>query len=346
VILPQDYIVQKFYQYAGFPKFKKLSNVYEASCPICREGRSWGKKKRCYFIVSDGVICCHNCGWFSSPFNWIKQVSGQTPAEIYKEVSQYDILPLDLMQEQQQNIPAVTVNPHSLPLDCINLFDENQVSYYKDNTVVQDALSLISRRRMNHAINKPDTLWLSLTDKIHKNRIIIPFYNEHGDIVFYQSRAIYERDTKLYPKYLGKVNGERALFNLNKITPDLDYIFIFEGPIDAFFVQNGTAVAGIQERSNKNFTTLQEEQLATFRLYEKIWVLDSQWLDKASREKTIKLIETGETVFIWPEKVGKKFKDINDLCLAVGRDFIEPEFFIKNSYTGLKAKLMLSGISR
>ena len=346
MIVPQDYIVQKFYQYAGFPKFKKLSNVYEASCPICREGRSWGKKKRCYFIVNDGVICCHNCGWFGSPFNWIKQVSGLTPAEIYKEITQYDILPLDLMQEQLQVNPIVHTNNHSLPLDCINLYDPNQLEYYKDNKVVKDALALIQKRRMHDAINKPDTLWLSLTDKIHKNRIIIPFYNEHGDIVFYQSRAIYEKDTLMYPKYLGKVNGERSLYNLNKITPDLDYIFIFEGPIDAFFVKNGTAVAGIQERSSKNFTTLQEEQLATFRLYKKIWVLDSQWLDTASREKTIKLIDTNETVFIWPEKVGKRFKDINDLCQAVDRSYIEPEFFIKNSYSGLRAKLMLSSINR
>ena len=344
MILPQDYIVQKFYQYAGFPKFKKLSNTYEASCPICREGKSWGKKKRCYYVINDGIICCHNCGWYGSALNWIKQVSNQTYDEIRKEITQYDILPLDLMHEETP--VKQIINNHALPLDCINLFDESQLQFYADNKTVQDALTVIKTRRLNTAINRPKTLWMSLTDRVHRNRIIIPFYNDRGEIIFYQSRAIYEKDTKMLPKYLGKINGERSLFNLNEITPDLDYIFIFEGPIDSFFVKNGTAVAGIQEKSNKNFTALQEDQLSTFRLYKMIWVLDSQWLDRASREKTEKLIENGETVFIWPEKLGARFKDINDLCIAAKRDSIDTEVFVKNSYNGIKAKLMLANINR
>lgn len=344
MILPQEYIVQKYYQYAGSPKYKKASNTYEASCPICREGKSWGKKRRCYYLVSEGIICCHNCGWYSSALNWIIQVSGQSYGEVCREAVTFDILPLDLMLENEE--AKKPKQQYSLPLDSINLFDDTQVEYYKDNTVVRDALRLIQKRRMDNAINKPDTLWLSLKDKVHKNRIIIPFYDECGSIIFYQSRAIYDRDTKMYPKYLGKVNGERSLFNLNKISPDLDYIFIFEGPIDSFFVRNGTAVAGIQEKSNKSFTQLQDVQLSKFRFYKRIWVLDSQWLDTASREKTERLIDSGETVFIWPEKIGRQFKDINDLCVAAKRDFIEPTLFINNSYEGLKAKLLLSAISR
>jgi len=344
VILPQEYIVQKYYQYAGFPKYKKLTQVYEASCPICREGKSWGKKKRCYYLVKDNVICCHNCGWFSTPLNWIKQVSGQSYQEIQNEVKTYDVLPIDLMGDELKTI-QLRKQP-ALPLDCINLFDVNQTDFYKNNTVVNDALALLKKRRLDTAINKPHTLWLSLTDVVHKNRIIIPFYDETGNIIFYQSRALYNKDVRTKPKYLGKVNGERSLYNLNNITPELDYIFIFEGPIDAFFVQNGTAVAGIQEHSSKNFTQLQEQQISAYRLYTKIWVLDSQWLDKASFTKTKHLIEAGESVFIWPEKIGKQYKDINDLCCATNRDSIDPQFFINHSFSDLKAKLELTKISR
>ena len=45
-IIPEGYVAEKFYQYAGYPKYKKLTNVYEAGCPICREGKSWGKKAK------------------------------------------------------------------------------------------------------------------------------------------------------------------------------------------------------------------------------------------------------------------------------------------------------------
>ena len=343
MILPQSYVIQKFYQYAGYPKYKKYSNTYEAGCPICREGKSWQKKRRCYYVVDDNFICCHNCGWYSRPLKWIQEVSGLTYREVAEELQSYDILPADIGKEEIA-IKQRT-NDETLPLDCINLFDESQVEYYNDNKVVNRALEVIKERRLDTAVNRPDTLWISLTDRMQKNRIVIPFYDENGNIPFYQTRAIFPCE-KGIPKYLGKLNGEKSLFNLNKVSLDLEYIFIFEGPIDSFFVKNGTAVAGIQEKSNNMFSTLQKEQLSKFMFHKRIWVLDSQWLDEASRNKTTKLIDNGETVFIWPEKIGKLYKDINDLCISAELDEISPKYIIDNSHDGLKAKLLMSGISR
>ena len=343
MILPQEYIVQKFYQYAGYPKYKKSSNTYEGGCAICREGTSWLKKRRCYYIVEDNAICCHNCGWYSKPLKWIQTVSNQTYEEIIKEVRTYDILPTDI-SEDKDTAPVAKIT-HKLPLDSINLFDENQINYHKDNAVVQKALEVIKSRRLDTAVNRPNSLWLSLTDKVHKDRLIIPFYDEKGEIVFYQSRTIINKSTDKLPKYLSKINGEKSLYNLNNVSPDIDYIFIFEGPIDAFFVQNGTAVAGIQENSSNTFSALQQSQINNFKLFKRIWVLDSQWQDKASRNKTRKLIDAGETVFIWPEKVGRVYKDFNDACIASGLNEISPRFIISNSYNGLKAKLLMSSIT-
>ena len=343
MILPQEYIVQKFYQYAGYPKYKKASNTYEAGCPICREGTSWLKNRRCYYIVDDNIICCHNCGWFGKPLKWIQEVTNQSYNEILKEVNTYDILPTDISTDEVKASPVKTI--HKLPLDCINLFDIHQVNYHKDNTIVQKAIEIIKQRKLDTAVNRPKSLWLSLTDKVHKNRLIIPFYDEKEEIIFYQSRTIVEQAKSKLPKYLSKINGEKSLYNLNNISSELDYIFIFEGPIDAFFIKNGTAVAGIQESSNNMFSTLQQTQINNFKLYKKIWVLDSQWLDKASRTKTKKLIDNGETVFIWPEKVGKHYKDINDACLGANVSEVSPKFIINNSYSGLKAKLLMSNIN-
>ena len=342
MILPQEYIVQKFYQYAGYPKYKKISNTYEAGCAICREGSSWLKKRRCYYLVDDNIICCHNCGWFGKPLRWIQEVSNQTYEEIIKEVKTYDILPTDISTDKPE-IKTIKI-VHKLPLDCINLFDPYQIDYHKNNIVVQKAIEVIKKRKLDTAINKPKSLWLSLTDKVHKNRLIIPFYDERDEIIFYQSRTLIEQASVKLPKYLSKINGEKSLFNLNNIDPGLEYIFIFEGPIDAFFVKNGTAVAGIQENSNNMFSSLQLAQINNFKLAKIVWVLDSQWLDKASRIKTKRLIDIGETVFIWPEKVGKKYKDFNDACIDTNINEISPKFIIDHSYTGLKAKLLMSEI--
>ena len=342
MLLPQEYIVQKFYQYAGYPKYKKSTNTYEAGCPICREGSSWLKKSRCYYIVDKSIICCHNCGWYGKPLKWIQEVTNQTYEEIIKEVKTYDVLPSDILQEE---LPSeLPKNLHKLPLDCINLFDTHQTDYHKDSIVVQKALELIKRRRLDTAVNRPKSLWLSLTDKVHKNRLIIPFYNEQGEIIFYQSRTIIEQANNKLPKYLSKINGEKSLYNLNEHSFDYDNIFIFEGPIDAFFVRNGTAVAGIQENSSNMFSTLQQSQINSFKTYNRVWVLDSQWQDDASRTKTKRLIDAGETVFIWPEKVGTIYKDINDACMAANIDEISPKFILSNAHSGLKAKLLMSEI--
>lgn len=344
MLIPPEYILQKFYQYAGYPQYKKSSNTYIACCPICREGKSWGKKRRCIYIVEDSVVCCHNCGWYSNAINWITEVSGLTFAEIVTESKEFDILPLSAVQQEVKPVKQKPVS--TLPADCINLFDRNQTDYYCDNRVVLDALDIIKSRRLDTAINKPDTLWVTFKDKIHKNRIVIPFYDENNNIIFYQTRLIYKQDEKFYPKYLSKVNGEKSLYNINKISADLEYIFIFEGPIDSFFVKNGTAVSGIQENSSNTFSPLQEQQLLPFKFFNKIWVLDSQWQDAASRNKTNKLIELGETVFIWPEDIGKKYKDINDFCIDQKKDSIDPNFIISNSHRDIKAKLLMSIICR
>jgi hypothetical protein len=63
-----------------------------------------------------------------------------------------------------------------------------------------------------------------------------------------------------------------------------------------------------------------------------IWVLDSQWIDQAAKKKSQILAKNGETLFIWPESVGKKIKDFNDLAISLKINEIPKEFIKKNSY--------------
>ena len=124
-----------------------------------------------------------------------------------------------------------------------------------------------------------------------------------------------------------------------------DTIYMFEGPIDSCFVKNGIGVAGIND-GLLSFNPKQEDQLRGFKLFDKIWCLDSQYIDKTSREKTLKLLENGEKVFIWPEKIGKKYKDFNEMCIDKKIDQIPVNFIKKNSQCGtsaiLKFKIMFN----
>jgi hypothetical protein len=260
---------------------------------------------------------------------------------IVNEIKEFDTEVV--IENKKEPVEEKKIIDKSLPEDCINLSDISQIEYYKDNTAVKEALTIINKRKLDKGINKPKTFYISLNDPVHKNRLILPFYNEIGEIIFYQSRGLLRKDLFSKPKYLSKVNAERSLYGVQNIDSSLEHIFIFEGPIDSYFCKNGLATCGITENSNRMFTSLQKDQLNKLNLYEKIYVLDNQWLDKAALNKSIILSQNNEKVFIWPKEL-KKYKDFNEICVKLNRDIIKPEFILKNTYSGLKAKILLTEI--
>lgn len=335
--IPEEYIIQKFYQHAGYPKYTKSTNTYTGGCPICREGKSWGRKSRLYYIPKDSVVCCHNCGWYGGTLKWIMEAASLTYNEVMDEIAngcyEYGI-PVE--------VKPVIKTP-DLPKDSINLFDKAQVTFYKDNHIVRKAVEMVVDRRLNTAINRPKAIYVSLSDYVHKNRLIIPFYDHRGQCVFYQTRTILENDNNK-PKYLSKMNSDKTLFNYNNISSSTDNIFITEGPIDSFFIKNSVAVAGIQEKSKSSLTTAQRNQLDKMFLMQSVWVLDSQWLDQASLLKTEKLLKGGACCFLWPEDLGKRFKDINDVCVHFDINCVTDSYILNNTYCGVKGLVRLKQI--
>ncbi|MDB4430313.1 hypothetical protein N9273_00670 [bacterium] len=275
-------------------------------------------------------------------WKWIKEVSGCSDQDIITEVKGYDVT-IDIGKDEEVR-PTIQVS--TLPIDSINFSDKLQLDFYCSNNVIRACNHIIKSRRLDTACNRPDNIYVSLTDKVHKNRIVIPFVNEHGEIEFYQTRTVKASDNNKKPKYLGKVGAEKTLFNIDKVSSDHDKVYIFEGPIDAFFVRNSVAVAGITERG-KSFTKRQEEQLnTTLKWYDKVWLLDSQWGDRASMIKSEVLLKQGESVFIWPETLGKRYKDFNDLAIAANKDEISWDFIQKNTYSGLKGIIKMTEVKK
>ena len=333
--IPSDYVVSKFYEFGYKVSHNTINGTYQCCCPICREGKSWGSKKRCFYIPENELIYCHNCGWSSKPYKWIKEVSGMSFAEIEDEIKKGDFGILDIMDLTDDE--KTTTKNKSLPEDCINLFDEIQIEYYKNNKIVQNALSYLKNRRLDTAINRPDALYISLKDKVHHKRLVIPFKDEANNIIFYQSRKIMDDET---PNYLSKDGGDKSIFGIERVSSELDDVFITEGPLDACFIKNGIGLGGITKTLH-TYTALQRGQMESLKFFNKIWVLDSQWLDNTAKEKTEMLIKAGETVFIWPEYDGKRFKDINEVCVAYDMNEYPIELIKKNSHKGLAATVNL-----
>lgn len=341
VFLPESYVISQFYMYAGYPKYLRSQHIYNGCCPICREGHSWGKKKRLYYFPNKNIIYCHNCGWSSAPLKWIQEVSGKTTEAIIAESKDLKYSEEFVIKDNIKIIESkeTSSTTQSLPNDCINLFDKQQLSYYKHKNIIKIALQYIIQRRLNTAINKPRALYLSTSDYIHKNRLIIPFY-EDNNIIFYQSRGLLN-DHKA--KYLSKLNSDKSLYGISNINIENPNIYILEGPIDAFFIENGIATAGIT-KGNQLFTDLQQKQLNQYSLFNKIWCVDSQWQDDTALIKTKSLLEQNQKVFIWPEAIGKKYKDFNEWCIAEQKNSVEQEFILSNTYESISGLLKLSQI--
>ncbi len=334
--IPTEFIIEKIYELARNVKPKDTHQIYNFSCPVCNEGKS-KNKRRGFYIVKENYFYCQNCQKSWSPANWIMEVDHITFKQLVKDASEYDNTLNEVLHKHTITENATTdkqIKTPSLPYDCINLSDPVQLQYHHNSKEVQFCLRYIKSRRLDTATNRPRNFYISLTDEIHKNRLCIPFYDASGKIIYYQTRALYDKDAAI-AKYFCKKGSDKSLYGMNNISSDLEYIFIFEGPIDSMFCKNGVAACGL------SLSRFQEEQLDKYRLFGKIWVLDNQLENPDVYKKYQELIDKGENVFFWPKDFSG-YKDMNDVCVATEKNHIPPKFIMNNTLSGMAAKLKLT----
>jgi hypothetical protein len=327
--LPTDYVEQYVYQYVGYVK-RKPNGRLNGGCPICHEGSSWQKESRFWYDPDregkSNTTHCYNCGYNENSATFISDVTGLTFREVMKESEDYDIVPRELKDPYEQL--SKSLKPQTLPENCINLSDKLQISYYKHHPIVKKALDYLESRLLLDACNRPKTFYISLDDFTHKNRLIIPYY-DNGKIVWYQSRRLLDDDS---PKYLSKAYSQKAIYNIDNVVGRCPYIFMHEGAIDSMFIENGSCTSGITEGGDFMLTKLQKTQLSRYPFHDIIWILDSPYLDDTANIKTKALVEKGEIVFKWPKKMGEIYKDINEFAVAHNIKKIPHEFIMKNLY--------------
>jgi hypothetical protein len=315
--IPSNYLLEKFYTYAGGPAYNKFTKVYHGSCPICREGKSWLKKKRLFFYPTTNSFFCFNCSKSWNAYSWLYQVTGMTKEDIQAEIQSGDCS-RDISNEIL-NKPFTRKILSSLPYDSINIMDERQKVFYGTNRYFQAAVEYIKERKLNTAINRSPSYYISLKDNFHKNRLCIPYYDTDNKIVFYQTRALDGSE----PRYLNKIGYDKTVFGIERVDPNIDYLFLFEGALDAMMVKNGLAVAGL------TLTESQERQLANFPFHQKIWVTDNPRLDEAAKQNLIKLVQSKQKAFKWPQK---PYKDFNEWAVKEDLNEIDYNIIVNSTY--------------
>lgn len=330
--LNQEYLIELFFTHCKRPLHKKYNNIYNAECPVCKEGKSAGRSRRLFYFPSKQYFYCHNCCRSWKPFDWIKEVTNLSVAEILK---QNDLKNQNHNQTRPKTeIVAKQIELPDLPENSIDLTDEFQLDYFQQHKFVKLAKQYCEQRRLFTAVNSCKKFYISLEDKIHKNRLVIPFFNEQNKAESYQTRAL---TTNQFPRYLTKF-GEKSIFNIGNVKSEIPYVFVFEGPIDSMFVQNGVAIASLTP------TFKQQTILQNLIGYELIYVFDNDKNNKQTARRIQKHIKENKQIFIWPKEF-KKYKDFNELCCKLELDEIPWQFIVKHSAKGAEAEIKTKVLS-
>jgi len=297
-------------------------------CRFCDEGNSLGRKKRLFFYPDKGITVCYNCGLCLNKVGFIMKALNISYHEVGNmiraeegEVFSSSKTFINIREEYVKPAPR-------LPLDVINLTNKGQVAFY-DEWSITSAIQIIRSRRLDTAKFRVD-LFLSLGDFVHKDRIIIPFYDESGVLQFFQSRAQTFKHNEA-GKYMSCLNGKKIFFGLNTINHSLPHIFVLEGPLDCFFVENAIGGGGIK------YNAAQKAILDSYDVFfDMVYCLDNDFDNPEVFELYIEYAKSNKKVFLWGGKF-EKCKDFNEYAMREEVDEIPTENILAHVYTGKDA---------
>lgn len=337
--LEEKYLNLISYRLDGFKR--KSSNLYNFRCPFCGDSDSNKKKMRGYIYDREGhyVFYCHNkCAGVQ-----FKTFLKRLDERLYKEFLLEKMKEIDNKIEIPEIKKVVLVNTEPAFAELIALKKISQLKWD------HPAKKYINERLIPtpyHAILRwcPDFMkWTNILKpgKFEKEalqfdcgRIIIPFFNEKNHFYSYQGRKLGggARDQDRYIA-INLDHNEPMLFGLNNLS-DNKSVKVFEGPLDAMFLDNSIAIAG------SNFSGL-TRKLDRDRV---IMIYDNEPHSKDGRSKIAYAIDQGFKVVIWPDYVVEK--DINAMIMN-GSSLEYLEYIIKeNTFHGLGAKLRLNNWSK
>ena len=323
-------------------KWKK-DTLANCSCPVCGDSSKHKTKARGYFYVkgNDFFYRCHNCNHGSNLYNFLKQVQPALCKEYSLESYRGGEGPRasEKKTKEKDMFNFVNTKPKFKKKDKLL---EKLVCLDKlpsDHTAVKFAnMRMIPKQHFKLLYYTDDfTTFAGLLDKDNtlfgkEERLVIPFFNSHGDVVACQGRAltmadeVNARTTVKYITIKHDKSIDRLWYGLWRTDPK-KRVYVVEGPIDSLFLDNAVAMVGAG--------ALKEIPLR-FDNTEMTYILDNEPRNKQICAYVEKLIEMGRDVCIWPDNI--KEKDINDMVYRMSTRKIQ-KMIDDNTFSGLQATL-------
>ena len=313
---------------ASLQKYKKVKNgLWTFRCPYCGDSKKNKNKTRGYIfsVKGDHVFKCHNCGITRSFSNFLKDlvphVYDEYVMERYKEGTIGKNVP---KPDLTQFISKPKFEKKTIDLEPLSRLNNFHVAkkYILDRGIPENKLDrLYYCPNFKEWTNTQKHTFSDTTND--EERIIIPLNDTDGNLIGFQGRSL-SPNAKM--RYITVMLNEDApkLYGLDHINKN-ETIYIVEGPLDSFFLENAVAMCG------------SDVDIRSFGWSDYIWVYDNEPRSRQITDKISKSIDAGDAVVIWPRSI--KEKDLNDMVTS---GINVKNVIQSNVYQGLKAKLQLS----
>ena len=313
---------------ASLQKYKKVKNgLWTFRCPYCGDSKKNKNKTRGYIfsVKGDHVFKCHNCGITRSFSNFLKDnvphVYDEYVMERYKEGTIGKNVP---KPDLTQFVHTPKFEKRTVDLEPLSRLNNFHVAkkYILDRGIPENKLD-----RLYYCPNFKEwsnTQKQTFSDTTNDEaRIIIPLNDTDGNLIGFQGRSLSPNAKMRYITVMLDENAPK-LYGLDHINKN-ETIYIVEGPLDSFFLENSVAMCG------------SDVDIRTLGWSDYIWVYDNEPRSRQITDKISKSIDAGDSVVIWPSTI--KQKDLNDMVVSG----VNVKSVIQsNVYQGLKAKLQLS----
>ena len=298
----KPYIIDLIYE--NVSGVSRQGNQLNFRCPICGDGHK-RKSKRGHFYLDTNSYYCFNGGCDANEHGmsglvFLSKVMAIPVQDVKRELIKRAGSMKKAMEEAQTCQTSETPKKQNFIPSAEGLIKEHILDGDWTDELPSFVEEIIEKRKLKKAPFLPKDFHFYFDKK--EERLVIP-WNEN----YYQERAItYEQEKEAKYKFPSDI--EKPVFGISELDKNISYVFLVEGVFDSIWVKNGVAVVSLTISNHQRKLLIDNSPDL-----ELVYLMDNQWRDKTSLEKTIKILkeEPFVKVFIWPKEL-KQFKDINE----------------------------------
>jgi hypothetical protein len=321
------------------------NNVWNCKCPYCNDSKKTSRKTRGYFHIGtedDNLIySCRNCSISVPLGKFIQDNFPQYYAQFkldffskkdaklgIKKPANTTTLKLVQLKSKINNTTSETLKP------VLTLDDSHPAKQYLVGRALPDLSDIgyvENFRRYVAEMTNNDSRYEKLPED---QRIIIPLKTPDGEIMGFQGRALTDTSLRYITIKIPEMEDYYVkIYGLDKFNKN-NAGFGVEGPFDSKFLPNCFAMCG----TSLDMNALKRELILPQNT---IIIIDNEPRNKDIVNRMYSYVEKGFRIYIPPQHLDTKLKDINKMWLDgwTKKDLVK--LFVENSFTGIRAKLQI-----